>query len=64
MHHAYTEDEYKDPYLQVGVSEPHALDSLPRSEFFDQEVYKKYAPDLARDPFYRWLDRYLLLQIP
>jgi stearoyl-CoA desaturase (delta-9 desaturase) len=37
----------------------------PRSEFFDYEIYAKYAPDLARQPYYRWLDRYfLLLQIP
>jgi fatty-acid desaturase len=34
-------------------------------QFFDYEAYKKFAPDLARDSFYRWLDRYfLLLQIP
>ena len=37
----------------------------PHPEFFDYEIYHKYAPDLARQPFYRWLDRYfLLLQIP
>ena len=38
---------------------------LPKKEFFNREIYQKYAPDLARDPYYQWLDRYfLLLQIP
>ena len=37
----------------------------PRSESFAFETYKKFAPDLARDPYYRWLDRnFLPLQIP
>jgi len=37
----------------------------PHSEFFDVEQYKKFAPDLARDRFYCWLNKYfLLLQIP
>lgn len=37
----------------------------PRPSFFDAEHYKRFAPDLARDPFYCWLDRYhLLMQIP
>jgi len=55
MHHAYTEDEYKDPYLQVGFLVSHMLWILYPAQNFDQEVYKKYAPDLAHDPFYRWL---------
>lgn len=37
----------------------------PHAEFFEYEQYQRFAPDLARDPFYRWLNRnFLLLQIP
>lgn len=67
QHHAHTEDVNLDPYSsQRGFWWSHMLWILyPRSEFFDFEIYQKYAPDLARQPFYRWLDRYfLLLQIP
>lgn len=67
QHHAYTEDEDKDPYSsRRGFWWSHMLWILyPRPEFFEYEIYKKFAPDLDRDPFYRWLDRYyLLLQIP
>ena len=67
LHHAYTEDENKDPYsAKRGFWWSHMLWIFyPRSEFFDDTTYKRYAPDLARDPFYCWLDRYyLLLQIP
>ncbi|WP_414755777.1 acyl-CoA desaturase [Anabaena sp. CCY 9910] len=67
QHHAHTEDVNLDPYSsQRGFWWSHMLWILyPRSEFFDYEIYQKYAPDLARQPFYRWLDRYfLLLQIP
>ena len=67
LHHAHTEDEDKDPYSsRRGFWWSHMLWIFyPRPESFDYEVYKKYAPDLARDPFYRWINRYhLLLQIP
>ncbi|BCL34015.1 acyl-CoA desaturase [Nostoc sp. MS1] len=67
QHHAHTEDVHLDPYSsQRGFWWSHMLWIMyPRSEFFDYEIYQKYAPDLARQPFYRWLDRYfLLLQIP
>jgi stearoyl-CoA desaturase (delta-9 desaturase) len=67
LHHAYTEDEDKDPYSsRRGFWWSHMLWIFyPRPEFFNSKVYKKYAPDLARDPYYCWLDRYhLLLQIP
>jgi len=37
----------------------------PRPEFFATETYRKHAPDLARDPFHTWLERYFLwLQLP
>jgi sn-2 palmitoyl-lipid 9-desaturase len=67
LHHAFTEDVDKDPYsARRGFWWSHILWVLyPRAEFFDTETYRKSAPDLARDPFYTWLDRYfLLLQLP
>jgi stearoyl-CoA desaturase (delta-9 desaturase) len=67
MHHLYTEDTQKDPYsARRGFWWSHMLWLLyPQKEFFDYEIYKQYAPDLNREPFYRWLDRYFLfLQIP
>ena len=67
LHHAHTEDNDKDPYsAQRGFWWSHMLWIFyPRPEFFKYEIYKKYAPDLDRDPFYRWLNRYhLLLQLP
>ncbi|AFZ24945.1 fatty-acid desaturase [Cylindrospermum stagnale PCC 7417] len=67
QHHAHTEDIHLDPYsAQRGFWWSHILWILyPRPEFFDYQIYQKFAPDLARQPFYRWLDRYfLLLQVP
>ncbi|RUR83361.1 acyl-CoA desaturase [Chlorogloeopsis fritschii PCC 9212] len=67
MHHVHTEDKDKDPYsAQRGFWWSHMLWIFyPQAEFFDYEIYKKYAPDLEREPFYQWLNRYfLLLQIP
>ncbi|MGL5197256.1 MAG: acyl-CoA desaturase [Chroococcales cyanobacterium] len=67
LHHAYTEDEIKDPYsARKGFWWSHLLWMIyPRPEFFNKELYQRFAPDLARDPFYCSLDRYsLLLQIP
>ncbi|MEB3336884.1 MAG: fatty acid desaturase [Leptolyngbyaceae bacterium] len=67
LHHAFTEDEDKDPYsAKRGFWWSHMQWILcPREEFFAPEFYQKSAPDLARQPLYLWLDRYhLLLQIP
>ena len=67
MHHAYTEDLEKDPYsAKRGFWWSHMLWMFyQRPQFFDYEIYKRYAPDLDRDPFYRWLNRYyILLQLP
>ncbi len=67
QHHAHTEDEVKDPYsARRGFWWSHMLWLFYKNdEFFNYENYKKSAPDLARDPYYRWLDRnFLLLQIP
>lgn len=66
LHHAFTEDENKDPYsARKGFWWSHMLWMLyPHEEFFNYEQYKRFAPDLERDPFYRWLNRnFLLLQI-
>lgn len=67
LHHAHTEDEEKDPYsARKGFWWSHMLWLMyPKKEFFDYETYKKYAPELDRDAYYRWLNRYYLLwQIP
>lgn len=67
MHHLHTEDPDKDPYsAKRGFWWSHMGWMLrPRAEFFDYESYHKFAPDLAKDPVYRWLDRYfILLQVP
>ncbi len=67
LHHMHTEDNEKDPYsASRGFWWSHMLWLFyPRAEFFEYESYKKFAPDLTRDPFYRWLNRnFLLLQVP
>jgi sn-2 palmitoyl-lipid 9-desaturase len=67
MHHLHTEDVDKDPYsARRGFWWSHMLWLFyPRPEFFNRESYNRFAPDLVREPFYRWLDRsFLLLQIP
>ena len=67
LHHAHPEEADKDPYpASRGFWWSHMLWLLYKnSQFFDYEVYKKSAPDLVRDPYYRWLNRnFLLLQIP
>jgi len=67
LHHRYTEDWDKDPYsAKRGFWWSHMLWMIfPSPDTFDPDRYYRYAPEMARDPFYRWLDRYyLLLQIP
>ncbi|MGI0483975.1 acyl-CoA desaturase [Pantanalinema rosaneae CENA516] len=66
-HHLDTEDIDKDPYsARRGFWWSHMLWLFyKRPEFFGYEAYRHFAPDLDRDPVYRWLDRYfLLLQLP
>ncbi|MFL9458237.1 acyl-CoA desaturase [Tolypothrix bouteillei VB521301_2] len=66
-HHIYTEDLDKDPYsAKRGFWWSHMGWILyKRPEFLEYESNREFAPDLAKDAFYRWLDRYfLLLQIP
>ncbi|MFM7425796.1 MAG: acyl-CoA desaturase [Elainella sp.] len=67
QHHAYTEDVEKDPYsAQRGFWWSHMLWILyPSPTAFDSDYYGKYAQDLMRQPFYRWLNRnFLVLQVP
>lgn len=67
LHHAFTEDADKDPYsASKGFWWSHILWIFyPRPEFFDKQHYNRFAPDLVRDPVYRWLDgNFALLQIP
>jgi sn-2 palmitoyl-lipid 9-desaturase len=66
VHHLHTEDYDKDPYsARRGFWWSHMLWLFYPGETFDYNIYRRYAPDLDRDPFYRWLNRYfLLLQLP
>jgi sn-2 palmitoyl-lipid 9-desaturase len=67
QHHLHTEDGLKDPYsASRGFWWSHMLWIFyPSADFFDPNLYRKFAPDLAKDPYYNWLDRhFLLLQIP
>lgn len=63
LHHAHTEDWDKDPYSSSrGFWWSHIQwMTYPRPQFFERELYSRYAPDLARDPVYRWLDRYCIV---
>ncbi len=67
QHHLHTEDWDKDPYsAKRGFWWSHMLWIFyPSAESFDPNLYRRWAPDLAKDAFYRWLDKYfLLLQVP
>ncbi len=67
QHHAFAEDIDKDPYsAKRGFWWSHILWMVyPKSSTFSHQSYMRFAPDLARDRYYRWLDRYfILLQLP
>ena len=67
QHHIYTEDYDKDPYsADRGFWWSHIMWILrPEPTAFDPEHYGKYAADLRKQAYYRWLDRnFLLLQVP
>jgi sn-2 palmitoyl-lipid 9-desaturase len=66
-HHLHTEDYDKDPYsASRGFWWSHMVWLFyPQAEFWVYDTYKKFAPDLDKDPFYRWLDKYYIwLQLP
>ncbi len=67
-HHAHTEDVERDPHASSrGFWWSHMTWLFyKRPQFFDYGRYKRYAPDIDRDPYYRWLDRnsaFLLFQV-
>lgn len=67
IHHLHTEDIEKDPYsARRGFWWSHMGWLLnKRRQIFDYDCYRQYAPDLAKNAVYRWLDRYFLLfQLP
>ena len=67
QHHAFTEHVEKDPYsAKKGFLWSHMVWMFYlKPETFDSKVYSKHAPDLARDPYYRFLNQYfLLMQVP
>lgn len=67
QHHAHTEHLNLDPYsAQRGFWWSHWLWIFyPCDRVFDPQQYSKLAPDLEKQAFYRWLDRYfLVLQVP
>jgi fatty-acid desaturase len=66
-HHAFTEDVVADPYsAKRGFWWSHMLWLLfLEADTFEAQRYRRYAPDLQRQGFYRWLNTYfLLLQLP
>ena len=67
QHHAFTEHTEKDPYSSArGFWWSHmGWMFYLKPEVFDRKVYAQYAPDIARDRYYAFLDKYfLLLQVP
>lgn len=67
QHHLHTEDPDRDPYAASrGFWWSHMLWLFyQRPEVYDRKLYSRFAPDLARDRYYRWLDQnFLLLQVP
>ncbi len=67
LHHAHADDDEKDPHSSGrGFWWSHMLWLVyVHPELSNPNLYSKYAPELVRQPFYRWLNRYhLLLQIP
>ncbi len=66
LHHAHSEDDLKDPHsANKGFWWSHMLWLIYKNEaFFNYDQYRKSAPDIDRDPYYRWLNRnFLLLQV-
>lgn len=67
MHHAFTEDDERDPYsAHRGFWWSHILWLIyPQGQTFDTAAHEKFAPKLAQNAYYRWLNRYYaLLQLP
>ncbi|WP_036477095.1 fatty acid desaturase [Myxosarcina sp. GI1] len=66
LHHAHAEVDDKDPHsANKGFWWSHMLWLIyQKPEFFEYESYKKYAPDIDRVPYYRWLNsNFVWLQV-
>ncbi|MEO0948632.1 MAG: fatty acid desaturase [Cyanobacteria bacterium J06641_5] len=62
-HHSHTEDNHQDPHSSAqGFWWSHILwMCYENPDFFDYQRYRRFARDLDRDPYYRWLDRYFFV---
>lgn len=66
MHHAFTEDNQRDPYSAArGFWWSHILWIIyPRGSTFNAEARCQFAPRIAKDAYYCWLNKYFaLLQV-
>ena len=66
LHHAYTEDNEKDPHsANKGFWWSHmGWLMYKQKQCFNNKDYTNYAPRANQDPYYRWLDKnFILLQI-
>lgn len=66
LHHAHTEDNEKDPYsAKKGFWWSHMLWLIYNNEqFFNYDNYRKSAPAVDRDAYYRWLNKnFILVQV-
>ena len=64
-HHTYSDDAERDPHSpRNGFWWSHMSWLFNREEFLAKyDSYKKYAPDMAKDPVIRFLDKYHYLSI-
>ncbi|MEO0376224.1 MAG: fatty acid desaturase [Cyanobacteria bacterium P01_A01_bin.17] len=62
MHHAFTEDNVRDPYsANRGFWWSHVLWLLyPQGQTFDAAAHCRFVPKLAQDPYYCWLERHFV----
>lgn len=63
MHSAFFEDNERDPYsANRGFRWSHLLSLIyPREQTFDPKSHHQFAPRLARDTYYCWLERYFIV---
>lgn len=59
LHHKYADIPGKDPHTpKEGIWHVHfGWVHHRRKDIWDQDVYKKYVPDLMQDKLYRWMDK-------
>ena len=63
MHHASTEDNQRDPYsAKRGFWWSHILWIIyPSNSTDNDEAQRQFAPRIAKDPYYCWLNKYFVL---